>query len=309
MFRLALIDPLTLLGRETSAVLSEKSEIETTYFHTGDEDEHQIAQVAGHAALVPPLDAETALEECDAVLLTSEIEGDRLDVLDRVLESRPDLPFLDAAPFDRYRHLTTVGLDRDAFSNGNRLHIAHPGLVVTSLIVNALAQYEPRQATIALTDPISVFGTHAIELLARQAAQRLQGEEVTERVGNQILAFNMAAHAATRMEADAVRLFPNLSVATTFTLAGCFHGHVTHLGISLDQPATAEEVVQACERTGAILTLPFPLNLDSVNDQNGVLMATPSVSDDGHTVLFQTMVDGNRVGGALTAAEILSGLL
>jgi aspartate-semialdehyde dehydrogenase len=51
------------------------------------------------------------------------------------------------------------------------------------------------------------------------------------------------------------------------------------------------------------------LSLDSVPDRENVVIAPPSLSPDGTQLALTMMADGLRVGGALTAVEILEQLI
>jgi hypothetical protein len=108
MTRLALIDPTTLLGREIATEI-ERAQLhweEPLLFHTNDDSEHQIVQIEGKAALVPPVNDVEDLADRAVIILASDTQEERHEIIDRVLESRPDVLFLDATGWDRYRHLT-----------------------------------------------------------------------------------------------------------------------------------------------------------------------------------------------------------
>ena len=311
MPRIAIIDPLTLLGREISAEFRHRwpNEGDLLFFHAAEDEEHQVTQIGGHAALVPPLTDPGDLDSCEAVVLTTEIGSDRLDVFDRLLENRSNLLFLDASRLERYNHLTHPAIDADGLASGNRLRLAHPSIAVAGILTEALRAFSPERMTIAAIDPVSTYGKHAIDLLARQAVHRLQGETVKDLLDGQLLAFNMAAQGGKSLTEEAASLLPNLHVAATRTIGSSFHGHLILLGFGFEEIVDPDQINDCLEQTRGVLIASPPVNLDAITDRNEIVITPPAISPDGRTVAIQATVDGTRIGGALTAATIFQGLM
>lgn len=310
MSRLVLIDPNTLIGREIAAEIARAGfhwEV-PALFHTSDDDEHQITQIAGQGALVPPLDDIDDVGDCEVVILASEDETARLEIVDRILEARPDALFIDATRWRRYQHLTEPAMDADGLSSGNRLHLAHPAVVIAATVLDAVRAYEPERLSLFAIDPVSVSGKSAVEILARQAAQRLQGGSVEEALDGGVLAFNLVSMSGARLTEEACRLLPDVDVAATEAKAGIFHGHLAHLGLVFRHPVEYDEISDQIGLYPGITIAQPPLNLDAVPDRDDILIAEPSISPDRRTVALNAMVDGTRVGGALTVVSILRGL-
>jgi aspartate-semialdehyde dehydrogenase len=162
---------------------------------------------------------------------------------------------------------------------------------------------------LAVIDPVSAFGKEAIETLARQAVQRVQGAQVEDRIHGQVLAFNVVAVEADELQEDGAILLPDLPLAITRTLSGCFHGHLAHLGLSFEHRLEVSDLRDALAQADAIEITSLPLSLDSVPDQDRVLVTSPWLSPDGTQMALTMMADGLRVGSALTAVEILESLL
>lgn len=309
MPRFAIIDPLTLVGQEINAEIRRSfPEADLSLFHTLEDQEHQIASVGGQAALVPPVSESNAFSGVDVVVLASDQTSSRLKVLEKALEDNPDLVFIDASPLNHYRHLTSPALDADVMTQGARLRPAHPAIVVAVAITEALAAFQLTAMSIAAVEPVSIFGKDAIGILAQQASQRLQGENVKKAIDDYVAAFNMTARSGADLTEEASELLPQVEVAVTRTLGGCFHGHLTMLGLVFASDLGESSVIEALKRAPGISVKNYPLRLDGVGDMDKIWVTRPEISKGGRTLCLQAMVDGTRIGGALTVASILQGL-
>jgi len=77
--KILIVDPLTLLGREFTRCLEEAPDLtlEVEYRHTSTDDEHQIAELEAHPALVPPLEGPDEIANAGIVVVTSDTETER----------------------------------------------------------------------------------------------------------------------------------------------------------------------------------------------------------------------------------------
>lgn len=189
------------------------------------------------------------------------------------------------------------------------LRVAHPALVALYQLTSCLRHLQPESATVAAVDPVSVGGRDRVEQLARQAAKRLQGALVEELIDDQVLAFTAVAGHDDDLNRDAALLLPNLSVAATRTYAGRFHGHMAHIGIVFAQPESEHEVYEAIRDDGHFAEPTLPVLLDASTDTDHIALSLPRLSGDERVLAVTAMVDGLRIGGALTGLEILRTML
>lgn len=311
MPKIQIIDPLTLLGREALQLLGNDPLLasDLAYHHTADDDEHQIAELAGEAALVPAIDDASDLAGADAVLIATDAVTVRLGHLSRFRDDHPDTPvvLLGRLPGDWEGLQPAAGADPDRATS--HLRVAHPALVALWTLAAALDHLEPMQAVVAALDPVSSGGTGDVERLARQAAQRLQGATVEELINDRVLAFNLVAVDDEDLNRDAALLLPDLEVAATRMATGCFHGHVAHLGISFRAGIEERDVLDALREDERIADPDLPLSLDACVESGLIALSMPRLSRDGRLLAVTAMVDGLRVGGAATALQILRSLL
>ena len=129
------------------------------------------------------------------------------------------------------------------------------------------------------------------------------------RIHGHILAFNVVTNDESALQEEAAVLLPDVPLAVTRAYSGCFHGHLAHLGLSLPGRFTAADITDALSQAEGVELSDSPLSLDTVPDQDELLVAPPVLSPDGTQLALTMMVDGLRIGGALTAIEILDSLI
>jgi len=312
---IALIDPLSFVGKEIARLLPEwpgLSPVSVSCYHTAGDDEHQIADLAGEPALAPPLDDPAELAAYDAVLVASGHESThRLERLAEEIPSLPvDLPVVDAARTPALRALSQVAMTLEpGFGTPYHYRVPAPAIVAAIHVVEAIAELDPRGLAIHAEEPASAFGKNGIEELALQAAARLQGEPVKPRTLPGILAFNSRSLEDEGLAAEAEALLAPLEVSVSRSASGRFHGHLAHLAIVLRSPATAEIFEGCCRASDSLQLTSDGLDLSQVTDAASVLVGPPAVSSTGHLVSVTTAVDGFLLGGARTALELLASLV
>lgn len=300
MPRVMLIDPLTLLGRELLGRL-EASPLQPTveYRHTSDDEEHQIAELGGQAALVPPLEGADELVGFDAVVVASDGDSPRLDHVAALLEGGPDSTLVvDAAATRRLRELTRPALPGDDAGELGAVRVAHPALLATARIAAALAQFAPSGGSLLALDPASARGDAAIEQLARQAVARLQGQTPEELIDEQVLAFGLVPQDALELAEDAGVVCPGLDLVVSRALMGLFHGHVFSLALDLADEMTTSDLVAALEEDPWLAVVEAGRGVEQAMDTDRVVVLPPALSRSGRRCAVTAMADGLRLTAA-----------
>jgi hypothetical protein len=306
--RILIIDPLTLLGREFLRCLEGAPELtgEVEYRHTAPDDEQQIAELGAEPALVPPLDGPEEIAGDGIVVVTSDTETERTSHLENLMIRHPETGVLDVGRLPRLCELTIPAIGAAATSDrSGHLRVAHPALVAASSVLSALEPLAPLRGSVAAVDPVSTFGREGLEILVHQAGRRMQGGDPDHTIGGHILAFNQISIDADTLTEEAAALLPDISLAVTRTLSGCFHGHLAHLCIELTDPVDLPEVHEVFDNEPGIVVGDAPMGLNLVPERDHILLAPPQLSPDRRLIALTAMVDGLRLGGALTAVEIL----
>ena len=306
--KILIVDPLTLMGRELTRCIEETPDlaVEVDYRHTAEDDEHQIAELGAEPALVPPLDDAGDTGNAGIVVIASDTETERTRHLEDLLTRHPDLTVVDVGRVPGLFELTAPALgNRMPPPETRHLRVAHPALAATAAVLDATRFLSPVRGSVAAVEPVSVFGRDALETLVHQAGRRLQGGDPDHDIGGHVLAFNQVAVESEGLTVEAAELLPEVSLAVTRISTGCFHGHVAHLNLEFAAEIEEPDLREALESTGRLLLADPPLALDMVTDRDQVLLTQPQISTDRRLVAFTTMVDGLRLGGAVTAVEIL----
>ena len=305
-----ILDPLTLRGRELLRCSEQLDGIvgEWDFRHTDVDEEHQIADMTQGPALVPPVEGPDDFIGADAIVIASDGWSSRHEHLLAHLGDNPETLLLDLTGFENLRDLTTPSIG-DVGPESRKLRVAHPALFATSRVVEVLSHLGALRGSLAVVDPASAYGREAVEILARQGAQRMQGEPVVDRIQGHVLAFNAVAVDSDGIQEDASLILPNLPLAVTRTLFSSFHGHLAHLGLSFERRVKPDDVRDVLAQAEGIKIESLPISLDSVPDRDHVVVTPPSLSPDGTQMALTMMADGLRVGGALIAVEILQALI
>jgi len=308
--KILVLDPLTLAGKELLGCDQRLASIggELDFRHTGLDDESQIADTASGPAIVPPLDAPDDLMNIDVIVVASDGVSSRHDHLLAFLDDNPDQAIVDVSRlgFLDTRTQPSVGA---YLPESKQLRVAHPAIVATAAVVEALAHMGRLHGSLAAVDPVSTFGREGIDLLARQAGQRMQGASVDDRIHGHILAFNLVVVDGDTLQNEAALLLPETPLAVTHSLSGSFHGHLGYLGLSFTRPVGPRDIDEALSLAPGIEVADLPVGLDSIPDTDHVVVTPPTLSPDRTQLGLTLMADGLRIGGALTALDILEVLL
>ncbi len=311
MSQILLVDPLTLVGREIAELLPQYSlSDDVSCVHTEADDEHQIGEIAGEPCLISPLNSPDEIENYSVIVVCSGEECPRFKHLEAAIDAHPEIPVIDAVGTEMLRDFTTPSagiLPPD--EHPLRLRIAHPCLVAVKTLLDTLPDLAVKRISLAGFEPASAFGRTSIELLARQGAQRVKGETVTDRIGGEIVAFNMIAREPSFLFEEAATLFPNLVSSVSLTLGGCFHGHLVNLDVGIEDGIDEVEIMDVWHLDPNIAISEYPVRLDTVTGSDQIIVTPPMISPQGDSFGVTLMFDGLRIGGATTAIGLIQEIL
>ncbi len=308
--RVLVLDPLSLVGREflTDRERLSRMVSDFGFFHTDLDEEHQIAEVADDPALVPPLESAEQLKGFDVIVVASDAISSRHDHLLEHLAEEADVALIDLSHLGCLDDLVEPSAGR-VHSDSRRLRVTHPALTATSSIVELLQHLGKLRGSLIAVDPVSSLGREGIDLLAQQALLRVQGAPVADRIFGHVLAFNTVAVDSGDLQTEAAIVLPDTPLAVVRCLGGCFHGHLAFLTLSFDRSLELTEIESFLGEAEDLELATFPIGLDSVPDNDRILVAPPALSPDGSQLALTLMADGLRAGGAMTAIDILDSLV
>lgn len=307
---ICLLEPLSLVGRELLQLMEER-ELQPqriVSFHLGDDEEHQVAEIGGEPAVVPPLDSPDQVPDGLPIVIAAPPEATRRGVLADLLAERAEQPVLDVA---------RTGLVEDPLLAGAppgklwppRAAVASPGATVVAQLAAPLAELGLEALTAVVEVPASASGREAVEALARQAAARLQGLPAEEDGGGAALAFDIAMAADAATAEEVARLLPGIESAVSDVYTGIFHGWVVHLSLRFESRVHADRILGRWEASGTVQQDGENLRLSGVVESDRIHIGPVRLSGAGRQVVVTAAADGLRVGGAATALEILPALI
>jgi hypothetical protein len=306
---LLIVDPLTLVGRELLICLDDRpQDVSLSFVHTSADDEHQIAELAGEAGLVPPLDDLAALDRADVIVVASDEASDRLEQLARWVDERPASRVVDLGRTATMRELTRAWAGGPLPDETTHFRAAHPAVAAALRLQTALESVGHELGHLVAVDPVSHGGREPVERLARQAASRLQGHAVTETIGGHVLAFALVAVDADDLQRDADAVL-GAGWSVDRSLVGCFHGHAAHIVVDLAEAIDPSDLRDQLAAAPGLELRDRPLALDQAPDSDAVLVASSRLAADGRRFSTLLMMDGLRVGGAMTGLELIERLI
>ncbi len=292
---LTILDPTGLIGREIAESIAERfPEFRRQLFHTGDDEEHLIAEVAGEASIVSRLEDPEELASSSAVIVTETPRQAVVEPLLRWLRLHPEVVLIDASQPGIAPPESVTVLD-DAPRRGRELrwyHLVDPSLAAATRFLAALGALE--SARLVALRPASAWGTGGLEELAAQGVARLSGATVPppERLPA-VLAFDLAAATGDTLHAleqQLVELLPSVPCHLEVVHAGVFHGHAVAVTAVLAEPASEDAVRRAIRAAPGM----------RIARKNETTAATAVVGEDD-------IVCANvRVAGALVSAWVVA---
>ena len=252
---LTVLDPVTRRGRELCEALTEALPDQAhTYFHTSGTDEHLLAEVAGQARLVRPLDDLDELARCTALILTAPPAPAIAARLAAWLDSQPTLLVVDYSlpPVLPAGQAAAFGMLREPRPGARRLQALDPALSGPSVVLDALTHLGLISTHLTLLTPAADAGDEAVEELAGQAVARLSGARPprAQRLPG-VVAFDAGPVSSARhahLCAQALQLGLPTVPSVTAVATSAFHGHLAAVTVGLDTERRRSELAAALPR-------------------------------------------------------------
>ncbi len=299
---LTILDPTGLIGREIAESIADRfPEFHRVLFHTGDDEEHLVAEVAGEASIVSRLDDPDELTSSRAVIVTETPRAAVVEPLLRWLRAHPEVVLIDAsqpgiAPADAVTVLDDVPLRGQAL---RWYHLVDPSLAAATRFLSVLGSVE--SARLVALRPASAWGAAGLEELAAQGVARLSGATVPppDRLPS-VLAFDLEAatgDALHALERQLAELLPAVPCHLEVVHAGVFHGHAVAVSALVSEPTTQERVKRAirASRGMRVARKSDSTAATAVVGEDDIVCA--NVRADGTLVSAWVVADGLRAVG------------
>lgn len=210
----------------------------------------------------------------------------------------------------------------------NRNIIANPNCSTIQLVVALKPIYEKvgiRRINIATYQSVSGAGRKAIQELARQTADLLNGQPAMSKVFPQQIAFNVLPHIDVFLdngytkeemkivwETKKILEDDTIEVNPTAVRVPVFYAHSEAVSIETDQPISAAEVTELLQNAPGITVLPgneYPTALSAANQDNVYVGRIRNDLTNPKGVNLWIVGDNVRKGAALNGVQIAELLL
>ncbi len=308
---LTVLDPTSLLGREVTEGLARAlPDVRRRLFHTGAQPEHLIAEIAGEAALVPPLADPEELEGSAAVLVTAPVPAEARERLLGWLRAHGEVALLDCAQpgLAGSEARCVAGAPPAPLPERRWFHLADPALAAPLRLLAALAPLRPQALHLTVASPVAALGADAIDELAAQGAARLSGQPM--RALDRLpaaLAFDLAPSPGDRsreLEAQIAELHPGLECRVHAIEAGVFHGYLATVSVRCASGAPHDRV-RALLRDAAGFRVARRNEILTVTDvvEHGSPIVCGDVQTASGWASAWLLADGVALGGTHAALE------
>ena len=312
----SVLDPTSPLGRELAEGIARSlPDVGLRWFHTRADDESLIVEIAGGAALVPPLSDPDELSGSSAVVVTQRPERGVADRLLAWLSRNRDVALLDCSQPGIAPRESRCVADRPPAGGAGApwVHLADPSLAAPVRFVAALGSLEPRALHLTVICPVAPLGEGALDELAQQGAARLSGQRVKRpHLLPAPLAFDLSPAPPERvalLEAQLGELLPGVRSMVHAVDAGVFHGTMATLLVRCAAAPTEERVRGLVRAAGGFrMARRDEVLTTTAAVEHGASITCTGVRLAGEWVAASLLADGLAVGGAGAALEIARSL-
>jgi len=260
-YRIAIVNPLTLVGKELASILGERNfpYSNIALIDTAGDEEGTLTDFDGAAAVVVNASDE-AFEALDLVFFTGPGEKN-----EPWLGRHHEMGFV-AIDLSQPAGLhdegipMVAGVNDDKLNPGAGLYLsAHPMILPVALILHRLDRAFPvDMAAATITRPASEFGQKGIDELFQQTVQTLNLQSIPTEVFDRPTAFTAYVPADARMiEAYASAQLQSIlgtgaPVSLMLQQGALFHAHLFSLFVVLQEPAEEAEVRALLEKAAGL---------------------------------------------------------
>jgi aspartate-semialdehyde dehydrogenase len=258
--RLAIVNPLTLVGNEVKSILRERSfpYEKLMLLDSIGKAAGAITDVGDEPAIVAPI-SDLELEDADVVFFCGPPSGNRewIEKHDALKFIAVDLSQPTTADEGR---LAIAGMNVQDLAGETLLVSPHPAAIPIALVLNQLQSVAPVKSCVAaVVQPASHFEQEGVEELAQQTVAVLNVKSVPKGVFDRQLAFNLYP-ALERHEEFIVRQIrglvdPRMEMALFVTQGTIFHSHTFSLFVRMRDDVSLERLTQAL-RSNPVLAFP-----------------------------------------------------
>jgi aspartate-semialdehyde dehydrogenase len=260
-YRLAIVNPQTLVGAEIQSILRERSFpfakvvlLDSTGTSTG-----LLTEIGDEPAVVLPV-SDDEMEDCDVVFFCGSAENNR-----EWIERYRDVNFVAidlSQPSSAEGKLVIAGVNLDEIdaeidTNDRLLISPHPVSIPIALILHQIESVtRVESCTASVVQPASESGPLGVEELARQTINVMNVQTVPQEVFGRQLAFNLypAPERNEEFITSQIRALtdPTTQLALLVVQGGMFHSHTFSLFVRTEDDLGVDRIIASLQENDAI---------------------------------------------------------
>jgi aspartate-semialdehyde dehydrogenase len=257
-YRLAIVNPQTLVGAEIQSILRERSFpfakvvlLDSTGTATG-----LLTEIGDEPAVVLPV-SDDEMEDCDIVFFCGSAENNR-EWIERYRDDNFVAIDLSQPSSAADGKLVIAGVNLDEIDTNESLLISpHPVAIPIALILHQIERLtRVESCTASVIQPASESGPLGVEELARQTINVMNVQTVPQEVFGRQLAFNLypAPERNEEFITSQVRALtdPTTQLALLVMQGGMFHSHTFSLFIRTEDDLSIDRIIAALRENDAI---------------------------------------------------------
>jgi len=258
-YRLAIVNPLTLVGNEIKTILRERSFpfSKVALLDSTGKAEGALTELDDEPTVVAAV-SDDELKEADLVFFCGPAAGNR-QWIERSREDKFTVIDLSQPTTTEGAKLAVAGLNLDDVdADDNVLVSPHPVAIPIALVLHQIEQLSPIEScTATVVQPASEFEQEGVEELAQQTISVLGVHAIPKEIFDRQLAFNLYP-ALEHNEAFIVSQIraltdPRAAIALLITQGTIFHGHTFSLFIKLKNgDVSVDAIVESLRKNPAI---------------------------------------------------------
>ena len=257
-YKLAIVNPLTLVGNEVRSILRERSFpfAHISLLDTAGESAGALTEINDEPAVVTAA-SDLELEDADLVFFCGPPAGNR-----EWIEKHGDAAFvavdLSQPSMVEDGKLAIAGMNLDDIAEGSDLFVSpHPVAIPMAMILHQLGQVSPIEQCIAtVVQPASEFDQKGVEELAAQTVAVLNVKSVPKQVFDRQVAFNLfpAPEGNETFIVSQLRelVDPKMEISLLVTQGTIFHSHTFSLFLRTEEALDERQIIDALRSNPAI---------------------------------------------------------
>jgi len=317
--RIAIVNPLTLVGKELITILHERgiAYMKIELFDSTGSEKGALTEIDSEPAVVQEL-LPGALEGLDIVFFCGPHDANQQWIARAESDGFRAIDLSERTETASEGVCVVAGVNESASDSGSTIVSPHPIAVPIVIVLAAISDLPLRLAVVTVTLSASDAGQDGVDEMLAQTIATLNMQSIPKKVFDRQLAFNSypapAGAAIERLVAEEARsiLGRGLPLSISITQGSTFHGHTFSIFLQFDEEVDAKDLARQLSRSEAILVTEaddFVSTIEAAGKDQILIGRIENDSSSRKHCWIWMAVDNARRSAALNAVLIVEELL